>query len=38
MSYKVDIVYKNVKNLKISLSKDGLITVVSPKGITKKKF
>ncbi|QUE32023.1 M48 family metallopeptidase [Francisella philomiragia] len=38
MSYKVDIVYKNVKNLKISLSKDGLITVVSPKGIAKKEI
>lgn len=38
MSYKVDIVYKNVRNLKISLSKDGLITVVSPKGIAKKEI
>ncbi|MEY8702706.1 M48 family metallopeptidase [Francisella philomiragia] len=38
MSYKVDIVYKNVRNLKISLSRDGLITVVSPKGIAKKEI
>ncbi|WP_150467703.1 M48 family metallopeptidase [Francisella sp. SYW-9] len=38
MNYKVDIVYKNVKNLKISLNKEGLVTVTSPKGVTKKEI
>jgi hypothetical protein len=38
MAYKVDIIYKNVKNLKISLNKEGLVTVTSPKGVTKKEI
>ncbi|API86529.1 M48 family metallopeptidase [Francisella uliginis] len=38
MAYKVDIVYKNVKNLKISLNKEGLVTVTSPKGVAKKEI
>ncbi|WP_150463857.1 M48 family metallopeptidase [Francisella sp. XLW-1] len=38
MSYEVDIIYKNVKNLKISLSADGVITVTSPKGVSKKEI
>lgn len=38
MAYKVNIVYKNVKNLKISLNKEGLVTVTSPKGVAKKEI
>ncbi|MED7788293.1 SprT family zinc-dependent metalloprotease [Francisella sp. 19X1-34] len=38
MTYKVDIIYKNVKNLKISLNKEGLVTITSPKGVTKKEI
>lgn len=38
MSYKVDIVYKDVKNLKISVSKDNTVIVNSPHGVTKKEI
>lgn len=38
MQYKINILYKDVKNLKISLNKDGVVTVTSPKGVTKKEI
>lgn len=38
MSYKVKIIYRDVANLKISLNKDGLVTVVSPQKVTKKEI
>ncbi|MDE4944691.1 DUF45 domain-containing protein, partial [Francisella tularensis subsp. holarctica] len=38
MSYKVKIIYRYVANLKISLNKDGLVTVVSPQKFTKKEI
>ncbi|AIT10152.1 metal-dependent hydrolase [Candidatus Francisella endociliophora] len=38
MQYQIKILYKNVKNLKISLDKEGVITVTSPKGVTKKEI
>ncbi|MFV9925114.1 MAG: M48 family metallopeptidase [Francisella endosymbiont of Hyalomma scupense] len=38
MSYKVNIIYRDVSNLKISLNKDGLVTVISPKSLTQKEI
>ena len=38
MSYKVNIIYRDVSNLKISLNKDGLVTVISPKNLTQKEI
>ena len=38
MAYKINIIYRNVSNLKISLNKDGLVTVISPKRVTKKEI
>lgn len=38
MNFEVNIVYKNIKNLKISLNKDNIVTVTSPKGVTKKEI
>ncbi|OEZ33777.1 metal-dependent hydrolase [Francisella endosymbiont of Amblyomma maculatum] len=38
MSYKVNITYRDVSNLKISLNKDDLVTVISSKSLTQKEI
>lgn len=38
MNFEVNIIYKNIRNIKISLSKDNVVTVTSPKGVTKKEI
>ena len=38
MQYQIKILYKDIKNLKISLNKEGIVTVTSPKGVTKKEI
>jgi len=38
MQYQINILYKDVKNLKISLNKEGVVNVTSPKGVSKKEI
>ncbi|MED7820060.1 MULTISPECIES: M48 family metallopeptidase [unclassified Francisella] len=38
MNFEVNIIYKNIRNIKISLSKDNVVTVTSPKEVTRKEI